>query len=179
MSDINIRSSTQKIFVDPASSSVSVINAGPPGPNSGVPGPAAGELAYTQFIADVPISSTNQATPNNVVTTGVKDYDGALIFVHFYSAMVSAPSGPGGGIVLNLWDGNVDLGYIGQVVNPPTGPAPICVTMSAFAKFKPSVGQHEYRIRGFVYGSGSGAGVAAGPGGPGQRFPGFLRITKG
>lgn len=31
-SDINVRSSTQKIFVDPASSSVAVVNAGPIGP---------------------------------------------------------------------------------------------------------------------------------------------------
>lgn len=32
MSDINVRSSTQKIIVDPASSSVAIVNAGPPGP---------------------------------------------------------------------------------------------------------------------------------------------------
>jgi hypothetical protein len=38
MSDINVQSSTQKIFVDPASSSVSVINTGPPGPATGLPG---------------------------------------------------------------------------------------------------------------------------------------------
>lgn len=37
MSDINVRSSTQKIYVDPASSSVAVINAGPVGP-AGPPG---------------------------------------------------------------------------------------------------------------------------------------------
>lgn len=42
MSDINVVSKTQKILVDVASSSVSVINAGPQGPPGAVIVPAGG-----------------------------------------------------------------------------------------------------------------------------------------
>ena len=57
MSDINIRASTQKIYVDPASSSIAVVNAGPIGPG----GP----------IGEVSTAAMNQAIDAALVAKGV------------------------------------------------------------------------------------------------------------
>jgi len=62
MSDINVTSSTQKIFVDPASSSVSVINTGPPGPATGLPG-APGTVQEVMAGDYVEVDSSAPAYP--------------------------------------------------------------------------------------------------------------------
>jgi len=81
MSDIQIISSTQKIFVDPASSSVSVINAGPPGPNTGVPGPP-GVVQEIVPGALIKVNSSNPHMPivsaDAQILTGKNDVDVSL-----------------------------------------------------------------------------------------------------
>jgi hypothetical protein len=62
MSDINVHSSTQKIFVDPASSSVAVINAGPPGPPSGTAGPP-GQVQQVMAGDGIAVDSNAPAYP--------------------------------------------------------------------------------------------------------------------
>ena len=80
MSDINVRSSTQKIYVDPASSSVAVVNAGPIGPagpgGDGSYPSGSVEYAYAEMITNMDISAVSSATSQVVLNPGAVDYDG-------------------------------------------------------------------------------------------------------
>jgi len=80
MSDINIRSSTQKIYVDPASSSVAVVNAGPQGPGGPI-----GEVSTSQMDQAIAAALAVQGIPPGGLTGQVlmklsdSDYDFAWV----------------------------------------------------------------------------------------------------
>ncbi|MET0786497.1 MAG: hypothetical protein ABWY25_07325 [Paenisporosarcina sp.] len=66
--EINVISRTQHIIVEPASSSIAVINAGPPGPNTGIPGPP-GVVQSISAGSGISVDSTNAAYPIVSVST--------------------------------------------------------------------------------------------------------------
>jgi hypothetical protein len=170
MSDINIRSSTQHIIVDPASSSVAVINAGPPGPASG----SVREWKYTQITAPVDITATTNPTAQSVINPGNVDYDGSPVLIEFYSAGCRPGTSANSQLLIHLYDGNTDLGYIGQVMTPAA--STMVVPVHAFRRLTPTPGTHNYNVRSWVS---AGAGkIDAGAGGPGLFSPAFLRVTK-
>lgn len=170
MSDINIRSSTQHIIVDPASSSVAVINAGPPGPASGAPQ----EIKYQQITAPVDITATTAPTAQTVVTTGSITLDGSPVIVEFYSPAVRPGVTLNSQILMHLYDGSTDLGYIAQVMTPAA--STMIAQVHAFRRLTPTPGNHNYTVKAWVS---AGAGkIDAGAGGPSLFSPAFLRITK-
>lgn len=68
MSDIQVVTQTQVIEVEPATSSVSIINAGPPGP------PGSVDLAPVIEEIDTKIATHNQATPVHPGATSGRDF---------------------------------------------------------------------------------------------------------
>jgi hypothetical protein len=78
--EINVISRTQRIIVDPVTSSVAVINAGPPGPNTGIPGPP-GVVQNLVGGRGIGIDSNTPASP--IVALSGKDWNVAWGFLGF------------------------------------------------------------------------------------------------
>jgi len=134
------------------------------------------ELAYNQITASV--SLTNGSTAQHIVVDGTsRTYDASPIIVEFYAALFSSPNGTGLAALVNLLDGNTDLGVIGEVYNAGTGVTAFAVTVHARRRVIPTPGVHNYRIGGWVNG-GTGT-IYAAAGGTGSAYsPAFVRVTR-
>jgi len=94
--------------------------------------------------------------------------------VEFFTSGVVPPVAANAQLVVNLWDVNTDLGFFAQTMNPAAGT--MVAPVHAFRRIVPTIGSHNYNLRGWVS-SGSGS-IRGGTGGPGAFLPGFLRVTK-
>jgi hypothetical protein len=164
--EINVISRTQQIIVDPASSSVAVINAGPPGPASG----AIRELLYSQIVADVTVTALSAAAAQSIINPGNVTYDGSPVILEFIAAGVRPAATLNAQILMNLYDGNTDMGYLAQVMTPAA--STMIVPVRGMRRLTPSAGAHNYNIRAWVS-AGSGIISATPP-----FSPAFVRVTK-
>lgn len=85
-SDINVVSRTQKIIVDPVSSSVAIMNAGPPGPPGGLQGPPGAPGAPGKDGVGVPAGGVvNQVLAKNSSTDHDTSWkDAHVVGKHYY-----------------------------------------------------------------------------------------------
>jgi microcystin-dependent protein len=130
---------------------------------------ATGEVfeSYTEFVANVPITGTTEATANQVVAAPAFTFDGAtLVEVTF-----SAPSQVGGAnwMQFALYDGAASIGIM--VSNDGTT---IGGTRYDFRRFTPSAASHTFSIRGYTDTTGT---VYAGAGGLGVKMPGWIKLV--
>jgi len=133
------------------------------------------EMIYSQITANVSVTATTQAGAQTVINPGNVTYDGQPIIVEFFAAQLTSPAVAGGGLVLNLWDANTDLGVFGQVVTPAASAMTASATLRR--RLTPTPGAHNYNVRGWVTPSGTGivgAGLGAGVG----NQPAYLRTTR-
>jgi hypothetical protein len=134
------------------------------------------ELLYAQFTAVVNVTATAQASAQAIVTAPATTFDGAPVMLEFHAPRVTPPSAAAGQLILNLWDGSTDLGYLGQVMTPAAGELRVPVT--AGRRFSPSAGSHTYSVRAWLVGGTAGI-VQGGPGDVAANFqPGYLRATR-
>jgi hypothetical protein len=136
------------------------------------------EIAYSQRVTNVTLTSTNEAAPNDVVSLGAVVFDGTTVveLVYYAASLVlqvkaGTPSYAG---VLNLWDGSTDLGRIAVVQTPIAPSAELAVPVQVSRRLTPSAGTHTYRIRGWVTVAGETGRVDASP----PRLPSYLRANR-
>lgn len=133
------------------------------------------ELDYAEVTSTVNVTSTNEASPTNVVSGTSKAYDGGPVWVHFSATDGNTDAVAGRYLIVNLWDGSTDLGRIALVQNNGAGVAEV-TPINGYRRLTPSAGTHQFHVKAWCS---AGAGnVQAGAGGAGTRMPAFLRITK-
>jgi hypothetical protein len=130
-------------------------------------------VAHVEITAHVAVSATTAAAGQKFLDAGPFTYDGGPILVEFYSSNVQCAANSQ--ILVNLWDGNTDLGYFAQVI--AGGAMLFGVPVLARRRLVPSAGAHTFNLRAWVT---SAAGqISAGAGtAPGQNAPAYLRITR-
>lgn len=122
------------------------------------------ELDYAQITANVAISATTEGTAQTVITGNAVTYDGSTrVKIEFYSPKFNISSGNTGDLVLLR-----DTTVIGHAEGTTAMP------YRAEVFETPASGSHTYTAK--AYGN-SACTVQAGPGGSGQFFPAFLRVT--
>lgn len=126
------------------------------------------ELAYNQITASVTIASTAPASPTLVIEGTSRTYDGSPVMVEVFTGGIVAGSGQQ--VVINLWDGATDLGYIGSWIGMPL------TTVCLKKRITPTAGTHNLRVVGWLT-SGTST-VTAGPGGSNQWTPAYIRVTR-
>lgn len=135
------------------------------------------ELGYTQFVADVTVTSTSEAAPDVVVTASAITFDGStVVLVEFFSQCAKLDAAASSQLVFNLQEDGTDIGRIAQVQNPSaTGSSGSAV--HAMRRFTPAAGAHTYRV--VAWGTAAGTYlVQAGAGGAGVSVPGFIRLSE-
>jgi hypothetical protein len=145
---------------------------GPPGPAN----TAGQELVYSQITAGVTITATTAATAQMVINPGNFTYDGTPIMFQFWTPTVQIGGAPNANtqILIELFDGNTDMGYISTVMNPVAG-GYMSAPASCFRRIVPTPGVHNYNIRAWIAPAATGT-IAAGTGS--TYPPAFIRITK-
>lgn len=133
------------------------------------------ELAYAQVTAAVNPTGVTAPTANTVVGTGALTLDGRAVLIEFYAPQMRTGTGVGTSLILNLWDGATDLGYMAQAINPGTGG--MTVPCHFARRLVPSAGSHAYSVRVWVP-AGAGGSIGAGPGGIDQVAPAFIRVSR-
>jgi hypothetical protein len=133
------------------------------------------ELAYAQSTASLTVTATTAPTAQTAVSAGAVTFDGSPVMVEFYSPGVYPPTIANSQIVLNLWDGSTDLGYVAQSTYPG-GTNQHIVPVTILRRLTPSAGSHTYSIR--AWASGAGGAVMAGFGGIDTYAPVYIRITR-
>jgi len=136
------------------------------------------EIAFNQWTSNVVITASTEASAQQIIQTGSFAYDGKPVMLEFYCSNVQCPLPAGGQLLINLWDNNVDYGRLAQLIHPG-GTAPFCVTVLAKRRWTPSVGNHDFSLRGWLAGGGTTAQISAGAGtGTGMNVPMFVRVTR-
>jgi hypothetical protein len=128
------------------------------------------EISYTEFTSTVSVTSTNSASPTDVVSSGAITYANVPHLIEFYAPQAAVETAKV--LAVMLWDGTTDLGIIGQVGNAASNVAP---SVFLARRLTPSAASHTYRIRAYVS-AGTTTTIEAGVGGTGVLMPGSLRI---
>lgn len=131
------------------------------------------ELAYSQITSTVTVNATSNTSPTMVAPGIPVTCDGSLILVFFTAFTCQAPNVASGQIILTLWDGSTDLGWLGTVAGQG-----VAAPVSLVRRLGPTAGSHTYSVRAWCP-TGTGGSVSAGAGGgPNTLPPAMLRITK-
>lgn len=129
------------------------------------------QLDYVEYVGDRSITATSAATANDVVVGNAVAYDGVTkVYIEFF-ARFAAPGSTTAYLIVNLWDGNTDLGRIDQMqVNAIANGGPLYGAV----QFTPSAGSHTYKVKAWMSAAATGNiyGNATDPG-----VPIFMRIT--
>jgi hypothetical protein len=128
------------------------------------------EINYTEFTSSVSVTSTNSASPTDVVSSGAITYANVPHLIEFYAPQARVETAKA--LLLMLWDGATDLGIIGQVGNAASNTAP---SVFLARRLTPTAASHTYRIRAYVT-AGTTTTLEAGAGGVNVTMPGTLRI---
>jgi hypothetical protein len=130
------------------------------------------EIAYAEITADVNVTATAQASANTVVTAPAVTFDGTtVVYVEFQATRVETFAGNGAAVVIDLWDGSTDLGFLG-VVLAQGGANSIAAPFSRARRLTPSAAAHTYSIRAWQL-VGNGVIRAVAP-----NLPAFIRIKR-
>jgi len=142
-------------------------------PSLGVTPPAAvllggSEIAYVESTVDTNVPVAAESSPLTIFDFGTITFDGSLIVIEFVSAIML-----GGGstsyLLVNLWDGNTDLGRF--VYSGNNGAGAQRQAVSGQRRFSPT-GSHNYRVRASA-GNAAGTILGASP-----QLPAFARIRR-
>lgn len=130
-------------------------------------------INYTEFMSNVIVTATAEATPNDVVSSGAITYEAEPIEVQFYSPRLEMGAVAGSQVIINLWDATTDLGRMALPLATSASDAyPVFLTR----RFTPTAASHTYKIR--AWRSGSDGAIYAGAGGAGVNLPGFIRVLR-
>jgi hypothetical protein len=134
------------------------------------------EIAYQEFTASVIVSSTSEAAPNDVVSSGSIVFDGSTtVVIEFFSPLVQPGAAAGSTLICSLWDSTTDLGRMSYSLNP-SATNPASGPVSCQRRLIPTATTHIYKIRAFA--AGANGTIFAGAGGATVFLPGFIRITR-
>lgn len=148
-----------------------------------VPASPGAELFYAQVTTNVTVSSTSEASPNDVVSLGAQTYDGSDIYLEFFAPEIEAIANNDGtaAFIFMVWDATTELcrfvdarpivkNGLGITVGPIFGRL----------KLTPSAGSHTYKVRALKSGNIDNATLDAGSGsgGSGVHSPIYLRAIK-
>lgn len=136
----------------------------------------ASELFYGQIVADIALTAVTAATAHSIIPGAAVTYQAKPIMLEFFSQQIQLPNnGAQAGISIGLFDGNTDIGYLGQFVTPVAGVMLVSTTLRR--RLTPTAGAHTYNVRAWITGT-TGAKIGAGPGGAaGVVAPAYLRVT--
>ena len=128
------------------------------------------EIAYAQIVADVSVTATSSATPNDVVSSGAVTYTGEKVLIEGYFAHLTRGTT---NIYVDLWDDATRLAQMSGNSYTAT-----INGVSVANRRTPSAASHTYKFRAYVD-AGTGT-VGAGPGdGTGSLLPpSFIRVSK-
>jgi hypothetical protein len=131
------------------------------------------ELAYAQITALVTVTVVAEASAVTVVTAPATTFDGTPVILEFYAQQITP--GAGATILINVWDGAANIGWIGQFASPAGGG----VTVSGVVqrRLTPTAGSHTYSIRAYAVTTAGSIGAGAG-GAASTVAPAFIRITR-
>lgn len=135
---------------------------------TGLNGPPGTEVDYQEFLTDVSITATTEATAQLVVASSSIAYAGQLIVVEFWCPGIATS---GSNPILTLID-NAGGAVLGGVT--PAAPGTIPYIKRRF--IAPSATK-SYRVVAWVVTP--TASIQSGAGGAGFRLPGWIKITKG
>jgi hypothetical protein len=128
------------------------------------------EINYTEFTSSVSVTSTNSASPTDVVSSGAITYANVPHLVEFFSPQVAAETAKV--VSVMLWDASTDLGILGAVGNAASNTA---ASVFLGRRLTPTAASHTYRIRAYVS-AGTISVISGGVGGTGAAMPGYIRI---
>jgi hypothetical protein len=127
------------------------------------------EIAYAQITASVTVPVVAEASAVTVVSAGAITYEAVPIMLEFFAQQFSV--GAGGSIIVNLWDGAINLGFWGQFNVAGYRSATLQ------RRLTPTAGSHTYMVK--AWAGGTAGSIAAGPGGAaGTIAPAFIRIVR-
>lgn len=112
-----------------------------------------GELNYASISANVSITATTEAAPNDIVSVPARTYDGTTtIMVTFSSAIVAFTALGSANVLINLWDmdGPTNLGRLAQMQQGTLAAGSAyssAVPFERSVRLTPSAGRHTYRVR--------------------------------
>lgn len=137
-----------------------------------------GELDYVEQTSPVSITSTNEASPNTVITSSSVAYDGStVVLIEAYFPRIN-PSGTASAFMtVLLFEDSTSIGRLGLEGNGANVNV-INTYRSAFysRRITPSAGSHTYSVRAIV--SAGTGGFELGAGGASTYMPGYIRITR-
>jgi hypothetical protein len=112
-------------------------------------GTGSGSKLVSVTATDVTVSSSTEATPDDVISLGAFTYTAAATVLEFYAATADVPSGALG-LILELWDANT---YLARILDVRSGNAttPQCPLYARY-ELTPSAASHTYKIRGIKVG---------------------------
>ena len=132
------------------------------------------ELGYTEFTSDVSVTSTTEATPDDVVSAGALTFSGQPVVIEFFAPQAQQVNNAE--LRFSLWEGATNRGKIGAqgAIGNAGGHGPILVRRRIAA---PSAGSITFKVSAFNSSAGTGT-VKAGSGGSGAFLPGYIRILQ-
>jgi len=134
-----------------------------------------GEVAYQEWIAQVSITATSEATAQQVVAAPAFTADGSSTYlVEFYAPACGPPGTSGQSLNFILYLDGVSLGLLG--VHQGNSANAFYAPSRQTRRIVPAAGSRTFSVRAFVS-TGTGL-VFGGPGGVGQYVPGFIRVTR-
>lgn len=134
-----------------------------------------GELLYSPITANVSVTATTAATAQTLINPGNITYDGKPVIIQFNTPGMTPPNVTNGQVTVNLWDANIDMGFLAMVYVTTTATG-IQIPVHQERRIIPTAGVHNYNLRAWVAPSGTGV-VVAGPS-TGAYGPTFLRIIR-
>lgn len=152
----------------------------------GADGAVPAALNYTQITASVPITSTDSATPDTVITAGAITVDGSTrIKITFFAPSVTILSEAGGnaGIFIVLNEGTTELGMLADILYLASGAAvPFHAPVGSVQRIlTPTNGSHTYSVTAWALANNNdgNSAVQAGNTAAGDEYlPAFLLIEE-
>jgi hypothetical protein len=135
------------------------------------------EFDYAELNSgSVNISTTTDATATTVITGASVTYDGStIVLIDVFFPAIDTVNAAGDNMVIVLYDGATDLGRLGLTRN--VAASVLRMPFRAAYRLTPSAAAHQYIVKAFVIGGGTGV-VYGGAAGAAVNMPGFLRVTR-
>jgi hypothetical protein len=135
------------------------------------------EVAYAEITSPITVSATTQAGANTVIDSGSVTYAAVATWIEFYTPYIETGTAAAATVIINLWDGGTDLGFLGESLNTGGTNNMRSATLMK-RKITPSAGAHQYIVKAWRV-SQNGA-IQAGAGSSSAVWmPAYLRTTTG
>lgn len=134
------------------------------------------ELHYSEGpTAMTTVTATSAAAAQVIIAGASVTYDGSPIVIEAMIGAAAPPAAAGSYLMINLWDGSTDLGYLSYIQSPAASQL-IVPTGVVERRLTPTAGAHTYSVRASVN-AGSGQ-IYSTAGAPGSSLPISLRIVR-